>query len=511
MNNKRINEIVTTLWGGRCMSTPSTGRVSTGVAGLDEILRGGLIPHRSYLVRGGPGTGKTTLGLHYLAAGIQAGEKVVLITFGEGEAQIRDNASRVGIEMQDIQFLDLSPTSEFFARVESYDIFSAAEVEREPVSQDIVSMVQQVQPGRIFLDAMTQMRYLAADVFQFHKQTLSLLRLLTGGGATVLFTSEGSTEAPDTDLQFMSDGVVNLGYGGPGRTISISKFRGSDYAGGVHSLSISEKGIQVFPRLVPREYRREFVMEKIPSGIPELDELTGGGLERGTCTIITGPSGSGKTTLGMQFMKEAAGRGERSVVYLFEESPDTLVTRCESINIPVRAMMGKGTLSVAPIDPLQFSENELTAEVRREVEEKNTRIVMLDSLGGYKLNLKGGVLEEALTALVKYLKNMGVTVLIVNEVESITGSFKATEVGISYLADNLLFLLFLEISGELRKAIGVLKKRLSNFEKTLREFQITRYGLKVGEPLSRLRGLLTGIPQWEGGTAGEEGLGKDIP
>lgn len=473
----------------------SEKRLSTGISGLDEVLQGGFIPGRAYLARGGPGTGKTTLGLHFLTAGVANGEKALFITLGEPEAMIRQNAERMGFDLTGVAFLDLSPTPEFFVEVETYDLFSPAEVEREPTTRKIVEEVEKLQPSRVFIDAMTQFRYLAADPFQYRKQVLSFLRFLVQQGTTVLFTSEGSAEAPDADLQFLSDGVIHLEYAPECRTLCVSKFRGSAFLSGRHTMQLSSKGMEVFPRLVPEVYRREFVPETISSGVPELDELLHGGLERGTITIITGPSGVGKTTLGLVFMKEAAGRGERSVVYTFEEGVETLLARCEAINIPIHAMMERGTLDVVKIEPLRYTPDEFARQVRREVEEEGSRIVMIDSISGYRLSLRGEDLVAHLHALCKYLANMGVTVLLINEVEHITGQFRATEVGISYLTDNIVFLRFLEMRGELHKAIGVLKKRVSDFEKTLREFQITRYGVKVGAPLTGLRGILSGAPE----------------
>lgn len=470
-------------------------RLATGVSGLDEILQGGLIPGRAYLVRGGPGTGKTTLGLHFLNASVANGEKTLFITLGEAAEQIRKNAEALDFEPNSIVFLDLSPTSQFFAEVQTYDIFSPAEVEREPTTEKIIKQVEALKPQRIVVDGMTQFRYLSTDTFQFRKQALSFLRYLIEQGATVLFTSEGSAQAPDDDLQFMSDGVIDLNFSGKERSLSVTKFRGSDFQSGAHSMRLTETGIEVFPRLEPDGYKQEFVASVLPSGIPELDELLHGGFERGTITIITGPSGVGKSTLGLQFMKEAAGRNERSVVYAFEEWVEILLSRCTSINIPAHTMIERGTLSVVQVEPLRFTPDEFASLVRQEVEQQNARIVMIDSVSGYRLSVRGNDLVSHLHALCKYLQNMGVAVLLINEVESITGDFRATEVGVSYMADNIVFLRYLEMEGEMRKAIGVLKKRMSGFERTLREFEITRYGIKVGKPLTGLRGILRGIPE----------------
>ncbi|HOT93303.1 MAG TPA: ATPase domain-containing protein [Anaerolineae bacterium] len=478
------------------MTEITNTRLSTGVAGLDEILFGGLMPGCSYLVRGGPGSGKTTLGLHFLAAGAANGEKTLFITLEEPEAKLRANAARRGLDRAGIEFLDLSPTSAFFAQVETYDIFTPAEVEREPITRQITEQVGALKPTRVFLDPITQFRYLTRDVFQFRRQVLSFLRFLVEQGATVLFSSESSPEAPDDDLQFLSDGVIEIYNDGLGRGIRVNKLRGSDFRGGRHTLRMTDHGLEVYPRLMPDETRREFSMEAIPSGVPELDELLHGGLERGAVTIISGPSGVGKTTLGLQFMKEAAGRGEHSVIYTFEEEIEIMVKRAEAINIPARVMLERGTLSLVKVEPLRWSADEFASLVRRQVEQEQARVVMLDSIAGYRLAVRGEDLTAHMHALTKYLQNMGVAVLLVAESSAVVGDFQVTDVGISYLADNIVFLRYLEMDGEMRKAIGVLKKRMSDFEKTLREFEITRYGIKVGKPLTGLRGILRGEPEW---------------
>ena len=474
----------------------SSERISTGIPGLDEILHGGLIPQQAYLIRGDAGCGKTILGLHILVTGHSFGKKVLYITLEEREHQLQKNAANLGFALQDIQFLDLSPTSEFFTQLQTYDIFSPAEVEREPITQKILESIQAIQPEIVFIDSITQFRYLASDEFDFRKQVLAFLRFLSEKGATVVFTSESSPQEPDNDLQFMADGVINLYFSETERSLTISKFRGSSFRKGRHSFQISDTGIEVFPQLLPQQYRQEFKLETIPSGIPELDELLFGGLERGTITILTGPSGVGKTTLGVQFMKEAAGRGERSVIYAFEETTETMLHRSEAMNIPVGAMLKQGNLEIRQIEPLLYSPDHFATIVRRDIEQQNSKIVMLDSISGYRLAIQGENLVRHLHAVCQYLKNVGVTVILVNEIESITGDFRATELGISYLADNIILLRYLEVQGQLRKAIGVLKKRLSDFEKNLREMEFTSYGIKVGNPLTNLRGILSGTPEF---------------
>lgn len=471
-------------------------RVASGVAGLDEVLCGGLIKGRAYLVRGGPGTGKTILGMHFLAAGAKQGERCLFITLGEPAEQLRQNGAALGLDLDGVRFLDLSPTPEFFADAESYDIFSPAEVELEPTTRRIVDEIEALKPQRVFLDAMTQFRYLSAEPFHFFKQVLSFLRFLVAQGATVVFTSEGSPTAPDEDLQFMADGVIALGRTAHGRALSVAKFRGSGFLDGAQALRLGGNGMTVFPRFVPDPPRADVAVELLSSGVAELDELLHGGIERGTVSIVSGPSGVGKTTLCLQLLTEAASRGEPAIVYTFEESAEMIERRCAAIRLPIRTMIARGALSLQQVEPLRFSPGEFHHLMLRDIEAQGARIVMIDSVAGFRLALRGDDLVSDLHTLCRELRNRGMTVLLVDEVEAIAGDFQAAEAGLGYLADNIVFLRYLEVRGGLRKAIGVLKKRLGDFEKTLREIEITGDGIKVGRPLTELCGILTGTPQW---------------
>lgn len=470
-------------------------KISTGIEGLDEILYKGYISCRSYLITGGPGSGKTTLSLHFLEDGSKQNEPCLFITLGEKEEQIRNNSLNIGLKLKNVHFLDLSPTPDFFSKVESYDIFSPAEVEREPITNAIKTQVEELKPKRVVVDSMTQFRYLSTDIFQFRKQVLSFLRFLNENGATVLFTAEASSSAPDDDLRFLADGIIELTSSECGKQLEVKKFRGSDFISGQHCYEIYDgKGFKLFPKLLPIEEKERVNFEKISSGIPGIDELFYGGIERGTVTIISGPSGAGKTTLGIQFIKEGASRGEKSAIYTFEESVEKLIKRSELINISVTQMIKNKMLEIKKIEPLVYSPYSFADMVRRDVKKNNIKIVMIDSTSGYKLSVKGGDLASHLHALCKYLSNQGVTVFLPTEMKKITGDLQISEEDISYLADNVIILRYIEVKGELRRAIGVLKKRLGDFEKTLREFYITKYGIKVGEPLKNMRNILSGSP-----------------
>ena len=481
--------------------TDTAERLSTGVIGLDEVLEGGLIPERAYLVRGGPGTGKTTLGFHFLCEGTAKGKKSLFISLTESAEKLRHDALQRGFDVDKVEILDLTPSADSTDEGEYYNVVPPGEIEQEPLIQKITQRLNELQPKRVFLDCVTQLQYLAPDNFQFRKSLLSFIDKVLGTGATFVLTSETSSLLSDDDLQFLCDGIITLELVQEKRQIQVSKFRGSDFAQGIHTLRLNKNGMAVFPALKPKQYQHECSFEVISSGVPEVDELLHGGIERGTATVISGPTGVGKTTLGVQFMKEAAGRGERSVIYTFEESAESLQEHCKGVNIPVASMLEKGNLSLVKIDPLEYMPDEFSHHVRREVEEMGAKIVMLDSISGYRLSFEtvdhqGHEMLRHLHSLFYYLKSMGVTVILNNEVRNITGEFKISDYGISYLADNIIFMRYLEIGGGMNKAIGVLKKRLSSFEKTLREVEITKYGFKVGKPLTNLRGILSGSPEF---------------
>jgi len=463
------------------------------------------------MVRGPPGAGKTLFSLQFLLTGAENGEESLFITLEETEADLRTNAASVGFDLSGVSILDLSPGSEFFTGDQTYDIFTPEETAQGPLVTEITDSIRDADPDRVVLDPVSQLRYLAPDQYQFRRQILSFIRFLREQEATVFFTSQATQTSSDEDLQFLSDGVVTLRATDGERVLSVPKFRGSDAQSGEHSFRITADGIDVYPELVPGQYDREFAAETISAGIPEIDELLGGGITRGTVTILSGPTGVGKTTLGTQFMKEAAGRGERSMMYLFEENRGTFLHRTSAINVPVREMLDRGTLAVDEVEPLQRSAAEFAHDVRREVETHDSRIVMIDGVDGYRMSLHGKYadLTSKLHSLCRYLKNMGVTVILVDEAGSVSGGFEPTSENISYLADGIVFLRYLELDGRLHKAIGVLKKRTGDFERALREFEITEHGLKVGEPLEELHGILQGSPERVDGSRSPSGAPDD--
>ena len=471
-------------------------RIPSGTPGLDDVLDGGLIRGQTTLVSGGPGTGKTILGLQFLSEA----DRGLYVGFEERESDLRANAAGLGIDLSRVEVLDLSADGERFFSADEYSIFSPEEVEGDSLLDRISTAIDETEPDRLVIDPLTELRSLLPDEYRFRRNISSLINELKERGITMVCTTQYTHPGTDRDLQFLGDAAVEIERETEHRSIEVTKFRGSEYAGGNHTYRIrSGTGAHVYPKLVPDAYGRERTRERFGTGIEAFDGLLGGGIERGSVTVISGPSGVGKTTIGSLFLAAAAKRGERAGGYLFEELRSDYLYRSEQLGLPIESLVDEGVLTIEEIESLAQSPDEFAARVRTAVEEEDVQTVMIDGVAGYRLGLRGETSEMGLTrelhALCRYLKRMGVTVILIEEVTNITGDLVATDEQISYLADNIVFLRYIEVDGEIEKTIGVLKKRFGDFERALRELSITAEGVRVGEKLRGLRGVLTGIPE----------------
>ncbi|MFQ3477438.1 AAA family ATPase [Halonotius sp. F2-221B] len=470
-------------------------RVAAGIPTVTEVLNGGLVSESATLVRGTPGAGKTIFGLHFLAA---TDQPVVYINLGEPADYIESTANQFDIDTSHIEFLDLSPSGEQFQGNRSYDLFEPDEVETTSLVEQIRETIETNEPTRVLVDPITEFRHLAPDSRQFRTQVLSLIDFLKNQGTTIVLTSQAAASVPDDDLQFLADTVISLSATDGQRSLKVPKFRGSDFQTGPHTVTISDDGMSVWPKLDPSKHYRDGSISTLSSGINELDALLGGGITTGTISFFSGPTGVGKTTTGLQFIIEAANRGHRSVLYSFEESKRTILTRAEKLGMPLKEQIDAENIVIREIGADELTLDEFTYRVRSEVETEDAEIIMIDGITGYKQAFDEDTIDadNRLIKIGQYLRNMNVTGIVTNEVHQITGDFRATDQNISHLADDIIFLRHVEYKGELQKVIGVLKRRTSDFETTLRRLAITEEGLEVGEPLSELRRILTGTPDW---------------
>ncbi len=473
-------------------------RLSTGIEGLDEVLLGGLLAGRVYLLRGQPGAGKTTLALQFLIEGVRQGESVLYITLSDSEAELRADAALHGWDLLGIEFLDIHPATEGVSTENQYSIFHPADIELVPVSNQIRDAMARLKPSRVVFDSLTQVRLLSRDPLRYRRQILALKSELLAQRVTALFLGESTKQDLDIEIASIVQGVLSLTLrkgreGMARRSIEVEKCRGSAYREGEHPLRIDHGGIRVFPHLVALEHGQPFKRRPLSSGIERLDTMLGGGFDRGTCTLITGNAGVGKTTLGSTVLAQAAANGERCVLYSFDEGLAEIVYRAESIGLELRSHIDSGLLQLRKINPLLLYPDEFAAWVRVEVERMGTKIVMIDSLNGYNQSMPGEkYLGGHMHQLITYLNRMGVTTLLINEVSAMVGDCTITQFGLSYMADTVLVLRYYEYRGAIHKAIGTLKKRLSDHEKTLRSFELTGRGLVVGNTLPNLRGILRG-------------------
>lgn len=485
-------------------------RIPTGIPGVDEIFHGGLIAERSYLLVGGAGSGKTVFSVQWLLNGRSHDERSLYITLTEPAVDIMRNMVSFGWELDGIDILDLTPDSELDEPDEEYQVFSPDEVEQVATWQAIYQAVKQKRPRRLVLDSVTQLRYLSIDEYQFRKKILGLVSFLNRSACTSLLSFEISELEREAAVGLAVDGMIRLrAEVSPSRviglrSIQVEKFRGSDFISGLHPMRITNDGIHVFPHYIEQIGGFHSTIELLPSDIPRLDELLGGGLESGTTTILSGPSGAGKTTLGMTFLTSAIKHGKRAVLFTFEESVESLMIRSRGIGMPLETALQAGTLKIVRLNPLEQYPDEFLALVRSTVEQDAFDLVMIDSLRGYQLEMEQfGTPLDHIRNLVHYLNRKGVTSFLINEVEFITGSLRTTELAVSHLADNIILLRYAEYAGQVIKVIACLKKRLGNFQSDLRELQITAHGIQVGEKLENLRGVLTGVPEYASETHSE--------
>jgi circadian clock protein KaiC len=479
------------------MDIEALSKVPTGTPGLDDVLHGGVPEGQTTIVTGGAGTGKTILALQFLAAG----EHSLYVGFEERERELRRNADALGIDLSNVTIRDLSPGGDAFFTDDSYTVFPSEEVDGEDLIEQIATELEENDIDRLVIDPLSELHSLLPDDFQFRRKITSLFNALTDRDVTTVCTAKPAYTPSEDDLQFLGTSVIELQRTTDRRTLEVTKYRGSGFENGVHTYRIhSDTGGRVYPKLVPGDHQQEHDRSQLPSDVVGLDELLHGGIARGSVTVISGPSGVGKTTTGSQFLQAAASRGERSLLYLFEELRDDYIHRSSKLGMDLAELTDAGDLEVEAVEALTQSPDEFATHVREAVEERDVEFVMLDGIVGYRQGLRGDDSPDALArelhALCRYLKRMGVTVVLIEEVQYVTGEFSPTAHDISYLADNIIFLRYLETDGELRKSIGVLKNRYSDFENSLRTLSIeSDVGIRVGDPISGYHGLLTGIAE----------------
>jgi len=473
-------------------------RVSTGIAGLDDVLRGGLIEGRLFLVDGAPGAGKTTLALQFLMDGAKQGQQALYITLAESADELAAVAASHEWNLEGIEIYEMPSVHGGNGAGDAYTLFHPAEVELANSAQSIAQQVQRVQPRRVVIDSLSELRLIAQDPLRYRRQLLALKQFFAHSGCTVLVLDD-LTDDPSNRLLTIAHGVIRLeavemAFGPRRRRLEVLKMREINFRGGFHDYEIRTGGLEVFPRLVAAEHHTEFDQTTISSGIDMLDGLLGGGVHNGTSTVVTGPAGCGKTTLTSQYALAAAERGEKSSIFIFDERLGTFLSRADGLGMPIRKYVDNGMIKITQVDPAELSPGEFASRVKESVE-GGSRVIVIDSLTGYLHSMPDErFLLLQMHELLTYLNQQGVVTMLVVAQAGLSVLQMESPIDLSYLVDTVLALKYYERDSEIRRLINVFKKRPGNHERISRELLIGPTRFDIGEKVKDLSNLLSAMP-----------------
>jgi circadian clock protein KaiC len=475
-------------------------KANTGISGLDDVLGGGLSRGSVFLLEGEPGSGKTTIALQFLMAGAAAGEASLYVTLSETESELRAGAaSHHWVLGNNVTVCELLPPDSLLEGGKHQTLLYASDLELGETTQELFDAVRRVNPTRLVIDSLSEIRLLAQSSLRYRRQILTIKHYFARLNITVLMLDDLTSEPSDKTVHSIAHGVIQVeqlapDYGAERRRLRILKFRGQKYRGGYHDMTIATGGVSVFPRLVASEHRKPFVRTPIPTGIRAFDALLGGGVDAGSGTLVLGPAGTGKSLIAITFALAAIRRGERAALFIFDEELGLLFDRMRGLNIDLQGARDRGELRIEQIDSTEMSPGEFSHRVRKWVDEEHIKTVVIDSLNGYQASMpEENSLILHMHELLQYMNRQGTATFLTMAQHGLVGDMKAP-VDVTYIADTVILLRYFEAHGVVRRAMSCIKKRTGRHETTIREYQIGDGGLSVGEPLTGFQGVLRGVP-----------------
>ena len=434
---------------------------------------------------------------------MRRGESVIYITLAETRVELNAVAASHGWSMDGIHVEDIIPDENILHPEQQFTIFHPSEIEMGMTTQRVLDAIEKYKPTRVVLDSLSELQLLAESPLRYRRQVLALKQYLAGKGCTTLFLDDRTALSGDLQVRSVAHGVITLelinqDYGSERRRVRIVKYRGIAFRGGSHDYKIVKGGLVVYPRLIAAHTRVVETRQQLSSGLPELDALTGGGLDEGTSTLISGPPGTGKSSLCSQYAYAATQRGQKAAMFLFEEAANNLLLRSGGLGMDLRGALASGMLDIQQIDPAEMAPGEFMQKVT-DAEANGARVIVIDSLNGYLRAMPDErFLATHLHELLTYLGQRGVVTILVGVQAGMIGGNMSTAVDASYIADSVIMLRYFESRGKVRQAISVFKKRVGKHERTIRQFSMSsENGIRVGEVLTNFHGILTGVPTFE--------------